>query len=313
MSINFELLDLRAFLAVFDYGSFHKAAGLLNLSQPALSRRIQCLEVKLGTPLLERSTRHVSPTAAGCKLEPMARRLVEELETSLLTINGMDERQSGQVTIGAIPSAVVSLLPSIMGHFHERFPRMRLRVMDRTPQEALNSVIRGDVEFGINMVGASMEDIIFTPLVEDPYVLVCPRGKALAKKRNPKWSDLADHPLIRVGRVNSGNRVLLDNALAQAGVHLDWFYEVNNLDTALRLVEEGLGASVLPQMALQTSKHPSLAVRPIGPPNVSRTIGIVERRKGRLSPPAQYLKDMLLTAKPQKTLRPARKVKGPEN
>lgn len=311
MSINFELLDLRAFLAVFDYGSFHKAAGLLNLSQPALSRRIQCLEVKLGTPLLERSTRHVSPTAAGCKLEPMARRLVEELETSLLTINGTDERQSGQVTIGAIPSAVVSLLPSIMGHFHERFPRMRLRVMDRTPQEALSSVIRGDVEFGINMVGAHMEDVTFTPLVEDPYVLVCRRSSALAKKRSLTWGDLAGHSLIRVGRVSSGNRVLLDNALTEAGVQLDWFYEVNNLDTALRLVEEGLGASVLPAMALETSKHPSLVAKPVGSPDVFRTIGIVERRKGRLSPPAQYLKDMLMAARSQKLARPGKKLKKP--
>lgn len=294
MSINFELLDLKAFLAVFDYGSFHKAAELLNLSQPALSRRIQCLEVKLGTPLLERSTRHVSPTAAGWKLEPMARRLVEELETSLLTINGADGRQSGQVTIGAIPTAVVCLLPAIMGHFHERFPRMRLRVMDRTPQEALSAVVRGDVEFAINMAGADRDDVTFTPLVEDPYVLVCPRRKALARKKVVRWTDLIGQPLIRVGRVNSGNRAYLDNALTAADVRLEWFYEVNNLDTALRLVEKGLGASVLPRMALQASRHPSLASRPIGPPMVSRTIGIAERRNGRLSPPAQYLKDMLL-------------------
>lgn len=297
MSINFELLDLRAFLAVFDHGSFHKAAGLLHLSQPALSRRIQCLEVKLGAPLLERSTRHVSPTAAGLKLESMARRLVEELETSLLSINGTDERQSGQVTIGAIPTAVVCLLPAIMGHFHDRFPLMRLRVMDRTPQDALRSVSRGDVEFGINMLGADVAELTFTPLVEDPYVLVCPRRKDLAQKKKLKWQDLSGQTLIRVGRANSGNRAFLEGALTDAKVQLDWFYEVNNLDTALRLVEEGVGVAVLPRMATQARKHPSVVTREIGPPNVFRTIGIVERRKGRLSPPAQYLKDMLLATK----------------
>lgn len=297
MSINFELLDLRAFLAVFDHGSFHKAAGLLHLSQPALSRRIQCLEVKLGAPLLERSTRHVSPTAAGLKLESMARRLVEELETSLLSINGTDERQSGQVTIGAIPTAVVCLLPAIMGHFHDRFPLMRLRVMDRTPQDALRSVSQGDVEFGINMLGADVAELTFTSLVEDPYVLVCPRRKDLAQKKKLKWQDLSGQTLIRVGRANSGNRAFLEGALADAKVQLDWFYEVNNLDTALRLVEEGVGVAVLPRMATQARKHPSVVTREIGPPNVFRTIGIVERRKGRLSPPAQYLKDMLLATK----------------
>lgn len=297
MSINFELLDLRAFLAVFDRGSFHKAAGMLNLSQPALSRRIQCLEMRLGTPLLERSTRRVAPTQAGLKLEPMARRLVEELETSLLSINGTDERQSGQVTIGAIPTAVVCLLPAIMGQFHERYPLMRLRVMDRTPQEALRSVSRGEVEFGINMFVEGMADLTFTPLVEDPYVVVCPKRKELAAKRKLMWQDLPGETLIRVGRPSSGNRAFLDTALAAAKVQLDWFYEVNNIDTALRLVEEGVGVSVVPRMATQARRHPSFVTREIGPPTVFRTIGIVERRNGRLSPPARYLKEMLLATK----------------
>jgi len=62
VSINFELLDLRAFLAVFDLGTFHKAAELLNLSQPALSRRIQGFEARLGIHLLERSMRHAAAT-----------------------------------------------------------------------------------------------------------------------------------------------------------------------------------------------------------------------------------------------------------
>ncbi|HEY2527688.1 MAG TPA: LysR family transcriptional regulator [Xanthobacteraceae bacterium] len=111
MSINFERLDLRAFLAVFDLGTFHKAAELLNLSQPALSRRIQGLEARLGTHLLEHSTRHVAPTAAGRKLEPIARRMLDEFDSSLVSLNGIGERQSGQITIASIPSVATFLLP----------------------------------------------------------------------------------------------------------------------------------------------------------------------------------------------------------
>jgi DNA-binding transcriptional LysR family regulator len=70
MNINFELLDLRAFLAVLDLGGFHKAAAALNLSQPALSRRIQALETAVGAPLLERTTRRVAATAIGRSVEP---------------------------------------------------------------------------------------------------------------------------------------------------------------------------------------------------------------------------------------------------
>src|SRR5262249_56202764 len=99
MSINFELLDLRAFLAVFDHSSFNKAAELLNLSQPALSRRIQALEARLGTALLERSTRQVAPTSAGRRLEPMARRLLDEFDTSLLSITPIADRPTRHLPI----------------------------------------------------------------------------------------------------------------------------------------------------------------------------------------------------------------------
>src|ERR1700679_3954251 len=80
MRINFELLDIRAFLAVLDFSSFNKATKVLNMSQPALSRRIQSLEASIGTPLLERSSRSVGPTAAGRSFAPLARRLIEEFE-----------------------------------------------------------------------------------------------------------------------------------------------------------------------------------------------------------------------------------------
>jgi len=297
MSINFELLDLRAFLAVFDHSSFNKAAEQLNLSQPALSRRIQALEARLGTPLLERSTRQVAPTAAGRRLEPMARRLLDEFDTSLLSISGIGERQSGQITIASIPTAVVYFLPKVIKHFNQRYPLIRLRVLDRAPQEGLESVVHGEVEFGINMIGSTETDVRFTHLMDDPYVLVCRRDHPLAKKKTVAWRDLAGHPLIRIGRPNSGNRALLDGALIKANVRLDWFHEVNNLTTALGLVQAGLGASVLPRLATPQSPqspHSNTITKPIRTPEVTRSIGIIERRKGRLSPAAKYFRDMLL-------------------
>ena len=294
MSINFELLDLRAFLAVFDLGSFHKAAEMLNLSQPALSRRVQGLEARLGTSLLERSTRQVAPTAAGRRLEPIARRLLDEFDASLLSISGIGERQSGHITLASIPTAVIYFLPRVIKHFNKQYPLIRLRVLDRSPQEGLECVIQGEVEFGINMIGATETDIRFTHLMDDPYVLVCRRDHALAKKKSVTWRELEGHPLIRIGRAHSGNRALLDSALTKASVALDWFYEVNNLTTAVGLVEAGLGASVLPRLAAPQGPHSSIATKPIRAPEVTRAIGIVERRKGRLSPAAKYFRDMLL-------------------
>lgn len=84
MSINCEILDLRAFQAVVELASFHRAAEALHISQPALTRRIQKLEQAIGAPLLERTTRHVAPTAMGQEVMPLVRRMLEEFDGSLL-------------------------------------------------------------------------------------------------------------------------------------------------------------------------------------------------------------------------------------
>jgi DNA-binding transcriptional LysR family regulator len=295
MRINFGLLDLRVFLAIFDCGHFHKAAELLNLSQPSLSRRLRTMEARLGAPLFERSTRSVVPTLAGRQLEPMVRRLLDELDSSFLSISGLGEDRRGLVTISSIPAAAIYFIPRVFRQFSQQYPLIRLRVLDRSPRETLECVMRGEAEFGINMIGSTETDVMFPPVIDDPYVLVCHREHTLAKKRNLTWRSLADHPLIRSGRENSGNRALLDGALSKEGVQLDWLFEVNNLTTSLGLVEAGLGAAVLPRLAAPHGPHPVIVTKPIRSPEVTRTIGIIERRKGRLSPAARLLRDLVLS------------------
>jgi DNA-binding transcriptional LysR family regulator len=295
MRINFGLLDLRVFLAIFDCGHFHKAAELLNLSQPSLSRRLLTMEARLGTPLFERSTRSVVPTSAGRQLEPIVRRLLDELDSSFLSISGLGGDRRGHVTISSIPTAAINFIPRVFKQFNQQYPLIRLRVLDRAPQEALECVMRGEAEFGINMIGSTETDVMFTPVMDDPYVFVCHRTHSLAKKRNLTWRNLANHPLIRIGRENSGNRALLDGALSKADVRLDWLFEVNNLTTSLGLVEAGVGATVLPRLAAPHGPHPAIVIKPIHSPEVTRTIGIIERRKGRLSPAAKLFRDLLLS------------------
>jgi DNA-binding transcriptional LysR family regulator len=295
MSINFELLDLRAFLAVYELRSFNKAAQVLNLSQPALSRRIQNLEDKLRIALLERSTRHVLPTAAGRSFEPMARRLLEELETSLASIGSFGQQQTGQVTIAALPSASLYFLPRLIKKFSARYPLMRLRVLDRLILEGFECVIRGEAEFGINVSDPTETDISFTPLLDDPYAFVCHRAHPLAQKKRIIWQDLQGYSLICIGRASdSGNRLLFDDVLAKTKLRLNWLYEVYNYTTALRLIESGVGASVMPRLGVPKNRNSPIATVPVGPTELTRTVGIIERRKGRLSPAAKFLKDVLI-------------------
>lgn len=299
MNINFEILDIRAFLAVLELGSFHKAAEALNLSQPALSRRIQGLEAAIGVPLLERTTRRVGPSVVGATLQPMLRRLVDELEDQLLGLTGVGGKQHGLVTLACVPTAAFYFLPQAIERFGARYPEIRFRILDMSANGALEAVARGEAEFGINLIGVSHPELSFTPLADDPFVLACRRDHPLARRRKIAWKDLEGHRLIGVSRT-SGNRMILDAALANTGVRLNFVYTVNHLSTSLGLVERGLGASVLPKLATPPRDHPLIVSKLIEGPRIHRTIGLVERRAGRLSPPAQRFRDMLRAMWPER-------------
>src|SRR3954469_14720628 len=203
--MNAELLDLKAFVTVAELGSFVRTAKALNLSQPALSRRIQKLEEALGTPLLERSTHHVALTMVGRDFMPKVRRFIDELETSVLAIQDLGTRSSGLVTIAAVPTAVFYFLPAVIARFSASYPRIRIRILDIGANEGLEAVGRGEADFGINFIGASHAGIDFTRLVEDPFVLACRKDHPLATRRRVTWGELSSQRVIIVGRA-SGNR-----------------------------------------------------------------------------------------------------------
>ena len=223
---------------------------------------------------------------------PLVRRMIEEFDGSLFASRGVDDGRGSQVTIACLPTAAFYFLPSVIARFHEDHPSVRFRILDIPATEGLQAVERGEVEFGINFMGASDPELEFDSLVEDPFVLACRRDHPLATKRRVTWSDIAQHPLITVHRT-SGNRTLLDGALARENLKLSWFYEVTHLSTSLGLVEAGVGISVLPRMATPQQEHSILVTREIAPPVVSRTIGIVRRRGAMLSPAAERFLQML--------------------
>ncbi|WP_046863896.1 LysR family transcriptional regulator [Microvirga massiliensis] len=293
MSINFEVLDLRAFTAVVELEGFNRAAEMLNMSQPALSRRIQRLEGAVGAALLERTTRRVSLTALGRELLPLIQRMLDEFDSSLFAMRDVGVRRAGQISLACIPTAAFYFLPSVIARFNEQYPNIRFRIFDLSANDGLESVARGEVEFGINLLGSSDPELTFEPLLADPFVLACRRDHPFARREAVDWADLDGQRIVMVSRA-SGNRTLLDAALAKADVHLSWSYEVTHLSTSLGLVEAGLGLSVLPQLATPQGDHPIIITRPIRNPEVSRTIGVVRRQGGRLAPATERFLDMLL-------------------
>ncbi len=291
MAINFDLNDLLAFRAVAELGSFRKAAESVHLSQPAFSRRIDKLEQALGVRLLERTTRRVSLTAVGRDFERKVRELLDDLDATLLGIRGVAATRMGEVTIACVPSTVYYYLSEVLRRYRERCPKVRVKVLDASANEALTAVARGEADFGLNFLGSQEGELEFEPLVEERFVAACRRDHALARQRSVTWSQLGDHDYISVGRA-SGNRVLLDQALAGLAGRPQAIYETQHVTTTLGLVEAGLGVAAVPSMAMPGRDHPLLVSVPLVDPVVTRKVGLIRRRARSLSPAAQQLYDL---------------------
>ena len=288
-----DLDQLRTFVSVAEAGGLTRAAEVLNLSLPAISRRLTALEEELGIALLERSTRRVALTQTGREFLPRARRLLDELEESLLGIREAAARRRGVVTLACIPTAAYYFLPATLATFARRFPEVRVRVMDLAAEGVTDAVATGGAEFGIGMESTQHPEVEFRPLRQDPFVLACRRDHPLAARREAlRWRDLDGERLVGVSR-RSGNRLILDRALLPRGINPKWHYEAEHLSTSLGLVEAGLGVAVVPRLALPRGAHPVLVARPLVDPLVERTTGLVLRRGTDPAPAARTLLDLL--------------------
>jgi DNA-binding transcriptional LysR family regulator len=291
--MKLDTLGVEAFIAIADQGSFQKAARAVHITQTALTRRLQNLEGLLGVKLVERTTRSVALTRIGRDFLPQARRLLADLTNALVELRETGKAQRGDVTLACVPTVGVQYLPRIIQTYAARFPHNRIKILDHASSGVVDAVLRREAEFGIHIGGARHPELDTAPLLKDQFVLVCRKDHPLAKAKSLAWKQLESHPLIFVG-AESGNRPLLDTALG--GRRLRAHYEVQRSSTALGLVAAGVGAAVVPSLALQKGTYPELRVVPLTDPVVSRSLVLVSRRGAHLSPAAQALYDLLREA-----------------
>jgi DNA-binding transcriptional LysR family regulator len=293
--IDLEIGDLQAFVAVAERLSFRSAAEHLYLSQPALSRRIDKLEGVLKARLLERTSRRVAVTEAGRQFLEHARASIAEMQVALGNISAAAAQRSSVVTVACVPSVANHVLPDALLVFSEEFPNVRVRVVDESGAQVVQSVAQSSADFGVSFVGAQDAEVDFKAIYTENYVLAVQRDHALAGQASVAWKELCGTRLISVS-ARSSNRVLLDNALARLKERPAVFCEVNHVVSALAMAAAGVGVAAVPSLAYSAALYPSLTVVPLTHPPVRRTLGLLTRKGSTLSQPAQALFDMLQRA-----------------
>jgi DNA-binding transcriptional LysR family regulator len=290
MRINIEIGDIEAFIEVAENNSFAKAAVNLNLSQPALSRRIQKLEYELGTLLFDRTTRKVQLSYSGRNFLERAKSIIEAIQTATKTLNEKYTFPS-IVKIAAVNTALRNIVFPTIKLFKTKYPNSKIQIIERSANYVVDSVLGGECDFAINFMGLQEPGIEFEPLFEEEYVVVFPKGDELEKKRKIKISDIKGRDFIAVWK-GSGSRIYFEDALAKHKETLEWTYEVRHVPNALQMVEQGMGITLAPRLAI-SKQYENLSFRPLIDPKVSRVMGLIKRSGRNLSFDSQQLYDLL--------------------
>ncbi|MGE0627551.1 MAG: LysR family transcriptional regulator [Hyphomicrobiaceae bacterium] len=288
-----DYLGLEAFLFIAEFGSFRRAAHYLNLTQTAVSHRLRKLEDNLGVQLIVRSTRGVSLTRAGVELLPKVRSLFGEIDDCLDGIKEQGGARRTKLFIACIPTLAHYLLPPVVRIFRERYGDIDVKTFETSAREIGNLVSDSTVELALSIIGANRWDLDAAPLLRESYVLVCPRDHPFSGLSSVTWKDVAGQPLIRVSP-ETGNRMILDEALEARNLSLRWSHEVQHSVTALSFVAAGVGLTVTPRMVAKGATDRRCSILEIRRPSVERTVAVLRRRNEPLSRQADNFLSLLV-------------------
>ena len=287
--------QFNAFLTVARLGNFTRAAARLAISQSTLTVQIRNLEQTLGVRLFDRNRRQVSLTSAGRELITPIDDIVERIDSLVALTQDVSALRRGVVTIAALPSIASSALPPAVAAFVAANPGIKVRIHDVVAQRIIELVKAGDVDFGVGSLIRKDRELVVEPLWTDEMRLFVDRRHALAARRSVRLGDLRQIPLILTTR-DSSARQLFDKAADRAKMVFTPAFEAHYMSTALALARAGLGAAVLPELAIKPLLDSQLVALPIRQPTVQRKVVLIVKAGRSLPKAAELMVERLRSA-----------------
>jgi DNA-binding transcriptional LysR family regulator len=288
-----ELHQLEAFVAVATFRSFHRAAEALYLSQPAVSARIQALERALGKRLFEREGRTVRLTEAGEALLPYAERAIQAVAEGQHAVQQTTSRAAGPLTLAAVPTICTYLLPEAMKRFRQEHADCKVLIRTGHSREVLQMVLNEEAEIGLarSLAHPQVETI---HLARDPFVLVVYPRHRFVRSGRATLEEVASEPLVFYDR-GSSDWTLLTAAFRKQALLPNVVLELDTIEAAKKMVERGVGISLLPKLAIrrEVAEGTLVPVRLVGADLPRRHVDLIYLRGRVLGERAQQFVQML--------------------
>jgi LysR family transcriptional regulator, nitrogen assimilation regulatory protein len=241
-----NLKQLEYFVQVAELGSFSKAAVMLDIAQPALSRQVRSLETELRQQLFLRNGRGVTLTDAGKRLFDHSVAVLQLMAHAREDLGASRDEPVGRVIIGLPPSMGRQLTLPLIDRFKKQLPAAKVAIVEGLSTHIVEWVTTGRIDIGLVYNPEAQAGLEITPLLQEPLSLVSRAARGRRRPAAPplQMKELSNYPLIVPERVHAMRR-LLETQAALAGIKLDIAWEVSSVPSIIDLVCAGYGHAVL--------------------------------------------------------------------
>lgn len=295
-----NLTWLQTFILIVEKKSLTKAARALHLTQPAVSKQLNSLERFYGTPLLNRTSRHMEVTEAGKIVYEYSQQILAKINESLADVQALEKDLHGNLVLGASTIPGEYILPAALGRFQTLHPQVKVKLEIADSTEIGQMILDGKIEAG--MIGITLENPVLRQeyLFKDELVVIAPRQHPLTKKKSITLEDFVEEPLI-VREAGSGTRLAIENKLIDKGIAPDKLkirLELGSTEAVINAVAAGLGISLVSRFAVKSRANAGeIAVLNVRELPLERGLYFITRRDQVISPLVEafynFLKDYL--------------------
>src|SRR3954467_5682498 len=290
-----ELRHLRYFVAVAEALNFTKAASLLRVAQPALSRRVQDLEDEIGVDLLKRSSRGVVLTAEGKAFLERTRHILKLADESVEHVRALARGEEGELRIGYAPSPTVEILPPALAAFQKAFPRVRVLLHDFSEQELIEGLRNGKLELALMPRGTGLQSVglEFETLRSYPICVAVAPAHRFARVKTITLEMVANELMIGFSRKDYPEYYAgLDRLFSPLGIKPRVVVECDGSSSLITEIETGRGVAIVSPILKHVSGK-RLLYRPITGTTEVMSVGIIRATKGDVTPAGENFCEIL--------------------
>ena len=274
------LKQMKYLSAVAEHAHFGNAARACHVSQSTLSAAIVELEEALGAALVERNHRRVILTTLGREVLARARRILGAVDDLMAVCEAANKPFSGQMRLGVIPTIAPFILPKLLKRLRRMHPKFQLFIREDLSEHLVNALQRGDLDALLLALPYPADSAETMPLFDDEFLFACPKGHELDQSGSMRSADLRRQHLLLL----EDGHCLRDHALEACKLRdseVSIPYQATSLNTIVQMVANGIGATLLPRMALDARilAGTNVRTRRFREKGVARSIGIMWRKK----------------------------------